>query len=88
MIIMKEYYIITFKNTHGAINGEKLLKENGIKVNVMPTPAVITKSCGISIKVDDIYVEKIKQLVRQGQLIVKNIYKRSDRGYIPLQLWR
>lgn len=83
-MIMREYYIITFKNTHGAINGEKLLKEKGIKVNVMPTPAVITKSCGISIKIDAEYIEMIGELVNQGQLVIKNIYKRSDTGYTQL----
>ncbi len=81
---MKDYYIITFKNTHGAINGEKLLKEKDIKVAVMPTPAVITRSCGISIKIDNEDIEMVKKLIEQEQLVVKNIYKRSDNGYIQV----
>ncbi|MCI1945861.1 DUF3343 domain-containing protein [Clostridium luticellarii] len=81
---MKEYYIIIFKNTHDVINGEKFLKEKGVKVNVMPTPALITQSCGISIKIDSEYIDMVKKFVEQDQLVVKNIYRRNDRGYTQL----
>jgi len=78
---MKEYYILTFKNTHGAINGEKILKEQGIDVNIMPTPIVITKSCGISIKIDSKDINTVKNLIKEEKLIIKNIYERSNLEY-------
>ncbi|AZV58964.1 DUF3343 domain-containing protein [Clostridium sp. AWRP] len=78
---MKEYYVVTFNNTHGAINGEKVLKEQGIDVNIMPTPIVITKSCGISIKIDSKDIETVKDLINEEKLTIKNIYERSDLGY-------
>lgn len=79
--MMKEYYLITFKNTHGAIDGEKILKEHKIDVTIMPTPVVITKSCGISIKIGDKDINTIRNLIKEKKLIIKNIYKRSDSGY-------
>ncbi|ADK17283.1 MULTISPECIES: DUF3343 domain-containing protein [Clostridium] len=78
---MKEYYVVTFKNTHGAINGEKILKEQGIDVNIMPTPIVITKSCGISIKIDSKDIDTVKSLINEEKLTIKNIYERSSLGY-------
>ena len=41
------YYVIVFKNTLDAMNAEKTLKENNYKFKIMPTPTVITQSCGI-----------------------------------------
>ncbi|WPC41907.1 DUF3343 domain-containing protein [Clostridium sp. JS66] len=78
---MDIYYVITFQNTHGAISGESILKNNNIKVEIMPTPTVITKSCGISIKIETEFIEQVKSLVEKGELVIKNVYEKSGTGY-------
>jgi hypothetical protein len=80
-MIMDKYYILTFQNTLGAINGENQLKERKIKIEIMPTPTAITKSCGISIKVNNEYIDQIKELARENKINVKNVYFRDDDGY-------
>ncbi|WP_102399246.1 DUF3343 domain-containing protein [Haloimpatiens massiliensis] len=71
---MEKYYVVTFQNTHEAMNGEKVAKENRLKVQVIPTPTYITKSCGISLKVTEDYIESIKKLVEENKMNTKNIY--------------
>ncbi|WP_040214752.1 DUF3343 domain-containing protein [Clostridium polynesiense] len=71
---MDNYFIIVFNNTHNAIEGEKTLKNEGITVTIMPTPAQITQSCGISIKFNEEDLDRIKELVQQEKLHIKNIY--------------
>lgn len=78
---MNKYYILTFENTHGAISGENLLKQKGIKGDVMPTPTAITKSCGISIRINDLLIEEVKRLINDGDLTIKNMYLRDEDGY-------
>lgn len=78
---MDMYYVITFQNTHSAISGENILKNNNIKVQIMPTPTVITKSCGISIKICNEYIEEVKNLIKKGKLDIKNIYAKDSTGY-------
>lgn len=78
---MDKYYILTFQNTLGAINGESELKERNIKIEIMPTPTAITKSCGISIKVNSEDIYQIKELVKENKINVKSIYFRDDDGY-------
>ncbi|AYD41367.1 DUF3343 domain-containing protein [Clostridium fermenticellae] len=75
------YYILTFKNTIGAISGESTLKENNIELEVMPTPTVITKSCGLSIRVEEKYITKVKKLVKSEKVMVKRIYVKKDNKY-------
>lgn len=57
----QEFYVIAFETTHYAIMAEKRLKEK-FPVDMIPTPRVITASCGLSLKfrsdvVDDIVSE-------------------------------
>jgi len=78
---MDKYYILTFQNTLGAINGESELKERKIKIEIMPTPTSITKSCGISIKVKNEDIDEIKKLIRENKMNIKNIYYRDECGY-------
>lgn len=71
---MQSYYIITFKNTHEAMMAENQAENNKIKVTVMPTPTYITKSCGISLKVEEENFEHINQLIDNEIISFKNIY--------------
>lgn len=78
---MKEYYLIVFKNTHDAIQGEKVLKEEGLNVIIMPTPTYITKSCGISVRFNTSDVEKVKEIIGQDKMEIKNMYHKTDEKF-------
>lgn len=67
--------VVTFESTHHAIKGEKILKENGIKNRMIPTPRAITRSCGLSAKFDLKDLEEIKKLLAQGEVAVTGIYE-------------
>lgn len=78
---MNKYYILTFENTHGAITAENILKGENIKIEIMPTPTNITKSCGISIKLSDEYIEKVKLMATGGKIRIKNAYVKNGTNY-------
>lgn len=78
---MDKYYILTFQNTLGAINGESILKERKMKIEIMPTPTSITKSCGISIKIKNEDIDKIKELASENKINIKSVYFKDDYGY-------
>ncbi|WP_027633298.1 DUF3343 domain-containing protein [Clostridium hydrogeniformans] len=78
---MREYCLLVFKNTHDAIQGEKLLKSEGLKVTIMPTPTYITKSCGISVKFDTEDIDLVKSLVQSEKLIIKNMYHKNEEEF-------
>ena len=68
------YYIIVFKNTLDAMNGEKSLKEEGFIFKMMPTPTAITQSCGICIRIEDKnYIDEIIKRNIIGQINYKNL---------------
>jgi len=82
---MSGYNLITFKNTHDAINGEKFLKEKGFSVVVMPTPTSITKSCGISLRIDMESFIEIKQLINNNLFEIEKAYLKSETGYTLIE---
>jgi hypothetical protein len=83
---MDKYYILTFENTHGAINGEAVLKENNIKAIVMPTPTFVTKSCGISLRLNDEEMDKVKPLIEQEKVKVKTIILKEGNHFRELKM--
>ena len=74
------YYIIVFKNTHDAMSGEKKLKELNYELRIMPTPTLITQSCGICIRIES--EEKIKRIIDGIFIEFINIYKKENTEYI------
>lgn len=85
---MKKEYLITFENTHQAISGEDLLNKENIKNRVMPTPTNITKSCGISIKIEEEQYIIVTNLALMDKLKFKNIYLKYNGNYEVINLMR
>lgn len=85
---MKEYYLITFKNTHSAISGEKKMKAEGFEVTVIPTPTTLTKSCGISLRIKPEDFERAAGLVRSGDVEAGSVFYKSAEGYKEIELER
>lgn len=72
---MNEFYIVTFNNTHEAMTAESTCVEKKLKVIMMPTPTYITKSCGISLKVELKDEENLKNIISENKLAYKAIYE-------------
>lgn len=77
---MNKYYIVTFQNTHEAMKAERETIKNKIKVVVIPTPTYITKSCGISLKIEEENIQSIFKLVKSENIKVKEIFLRDGES--------
>lgn len=80
---MDTTYLLAFENTFEAMRTEERLKVKEFKYYVMPTPTEVTKSCGISICVED--YEGILQVIKEENLNVKSIYLRQGDGYTLIE---
>ncbi|MBQ3404022.1 MAG: DUF3343 domain-containing protein [Oscillospiraceae bacterium] len=89
-MLSSNYYVLTFDSTHDAISSEKLLKEL-LPIKVVPTPRVISASCGIAIRVEEELFEKLKALLDEGRLSgndykLYHIYRTEERVLTAEQL--
>jgi hypothetical protein len=48
-IVKQEMGLFVFDTTHDTVKAEKLLLENRIEVEAIPTPTKISSNCGISL---------------------------------------
>ena len=77
------YFIIVFKNTHDAMSAEQKLNGLNYKFRIMPTPTLITQSCGICIRIEE--EEKLNEIINDNTIEFKNIYKREESNYILIK---
>ncbi|MBM3175849.1 MAG: DUF3343 domain-containing protein [Chloroflexi bacterium] len=47
---MSEYGVILFHTTSSAMKAEKILKQGGFEVKLIPTPRQFSSDCGISLR--------------------------------------
>lgn len=80
--------VATFDSTHHALRFEKMLKEEAVKLTVMPVPREISASCGLSVKFSTADFEKVKELAKNNEVAVKSYYEivieNNKRGYLAL----
>lgn len=74
-------YLISLKSTHHAMMMEHIMKQNSIKSLTIPTPRAITKSCGMSIKLqEEVALEQLIQMVEDNKLQVVGIFLVGDNS--------
>ncbi|MGL5439150.1 MAG: DUF3343 domain-containing protein [Filifactoraceae bacterium] len=68
-------YTISFQSTHNAIKSKAIFTKEKITLNVIPTPRVISSSCGMSIQViDDTPVARLKELIADNEIAIYGIF--------------
>lgn len=84
---IEEYYIIAFNSTNQAILSEKLLIDKNIDVKIIPLPADITASCGLSLKIEISELKKVSNLLTQNNIVfdiyfvIKDRFKKNIKKY-------
>jgi hypothetical protein len=77
---MKAYYVTFRSATHGQ-RGEKLLREHGIRCNLLRTPRWMeAKGCGYSLRIrtDDIW--GITELLKRNTVPLQKVYIQNENG--------
>ena len=78
-------YLITFKNTHDAMKADREMKKEELKYAVMPTPTLITKSCGLSIKINEQEFVKVEQKFKTGEWSYNKLFTIEGREFKEVQ---
>ena len=77
---MEQFLLLTFASANYAMQCESVLKAQGIKGQIIPTPREITLSCGLSILSKVEGFEKVKELINEGKIVNKRIYSLEGTG--------
>ncbi|MBN2657611.1 MAG: DUF3343 domain-containing protein [Spirochaetales bacterium] len=72
-------FVLTFKNTHDAMEEEERLDEGGYNMKLIPTPREISSECGFSIRVKSENPAVTEELTG-GPNTIERIYLQYNSG--------
>lgn len=73
---MKEFYcVVTFEITQHALQFEKLLKEAGLGVKLMPVPRQLSSSCGTAALVTCEEQQEIQKLCNENHIPIDEFHR-------------
>ena len=72
-------YIITFPNTHSAIQAEKLLEKSLLSFLIMPVPRAISSGCGLAIKTSPDHYDEVTAVLEAGGVSIQGAYAADKR---------
>ena len=73
----KDCGIITFFSSQHAVHAEKILKQHGFTIELIPGPKEISPNCGVALQYDYLLTEKIKALLAAGNVTVEAFHSYS-----------
>ena len=78
--------VFTFHTTHGAITGERVLEEAGVKVRVMALPSSLGAGCGLCLRVAAEALEEAAGRLAAASIYPQGAYfKRAESGRISYE---
>jgi hypothetical protein len=67
---MSDYGVLLFHTTSGSLRAEKVLKEAGIGVKLIPVPRQFASDCGLAVRLEWARVEEAQSLLATARVEV------------------
>jgi hypothetical protein len=77
--------VFLFESVHRVLKAEKLLKVEGIKVDLIPVPREINSDCGVAVEVDAGVGEEVLVLFENNNIAVLECYTKDASGKFELR---
>ena len=74
----RECGIITFYSSQHAVHAEKVLKQHGYVIEMVPGPKEISPNCGVALQYDWRLTEEITVLLAAGKVAVEAFHRYSQ----------
>jgi hypothetical protein len=69
-----QFGVILFHNTSGVMRAEKILKQNGVAVKLIPTPRELSSDCGMAIRFEFAAQERVRSCLDQAHVETAGIH--------------
>lgn len=82
----REEWIVLFDSIHDVLGAERLLKERGLPVDLVPTPRSLSSDCGMAIAVDGVHRRAILAVLASPGCRYRSIQRAVPGGYDEVRL--
>jgi hypothetical protein len=85
-MIRENELVAIFHSVHRVMKAEKLLKQAGIEMLLIPAPRELTSDCGLAIRFAPEKADAVLALLRSEGLLPAELYRRAGKEFRPLPL--
>ena len=71
---MAQYSVVLFHSTSHAIRAEKVLRGEGVKIKMIPTPRHLSSDCGMALRFDRAAEEDVAATLDQNRVPTNGIH--------------
>lgn len=68
-----DYSVVLFHSTSGAIRAEKLAKQGGLEVKLIPVPRHLSSDCGVCLRCHSTDVEGMRSILESARVEFEEI---------------
>ncbi|HUL23625.1 MAG TPA: DUF3343 domain-containing protein [Thermodesulfobacteriota bacterium] len=72
--------VFLFESVHRVMRAEKVLKEKGIEVDLIPVPREISSDCGVAVEVSKESEEKAFLILEEHRISIAECYTKDLTG--------
>ena len=73
--------LVLFHSIHFVLTAERILKERGIEIDLVPVPKNLSADCGMAIAFYRRDLESVRELLQTERCKANAIYLRTPDGY-------
>jgi hypothetical protein len=71
---MNEYGVVLFYTSSSAMRAEKVLRQNGLAVKLIPTPRELSSDCGVALRFNCSDIEDINLFLAQFRIEFQSVH--------------
>ena len=83
-MIRENELVAIFHSVHRVMKAEKLLKQAGIEMLLIPAPRQLTSDCGLAIRFAPEQADGVLALLRREELLPAELYRREGKDFRPM----
>ena len=72
--------VFLLESVHRVMRAERVLKEKGIDVDLIPVPREISSDCGVAVEVSKESEEKAYLILREHRISITECYAKDSKG--------
>lgn len=80
-MVREDDVVAIFHSIHRVMKAEKVLKQAGAEILLIPVPRQLTSDCGLAIRYSPAAQATVEEILRREGLQPAELYRREGKGY-------
>lgn len=82
-MVKEQDFVLIFNSVHRVMKAERVLKDVGASILLIPVPRQLSSDCGLAIRVASAELTDVLQILREAKLEPQETYRKATDGYFP-----